>query len=273
MEKFIYKYENKINHKIYIGQTNNLERRKREHLTRHSYYTSLIDRAIQKYGIENFNFEVIERTEDYNEREKYWINYYRSYKPYGYNICEGGGYLPNQQKENHSQAIITEEIARKIQEDLTNYSIPRRQITKKYRVTASIVENINSGHTWNYYGLKYPLRPREGILNKERAEKVINLLKSTSLSFKEIGQQVGWGESQISMINQGKNHPQSTMNYPIRSDPRNYEDKVESCINLLKEGKTNKQIADLLQVSAAWVSKINNGVSRKKENITYPIRK
>ena len=52
MEKFIYKYENKINHKIYIGQTNNLERRKREHLTGHSYYTSLIDRAIQKYGIE-----------------------------------------------------------------------------------------------------------------------------------------------------------------------------------------------------------------------------
>lgn len=273
MEKVIYKYENKINHKIYIGQTNNLERRKREHLIGHSYRTSLIERAIQKYGIENFNFEVIERTEDYDKREKYWINYYRSYKPYGYNICEGGGYLPNQQKENHSQVIITEETARKIQEDLLNYSISRRQIVKKYKITTNIVENINSGHTWNYYELKYPLRPPENIINKKRAEKVINLLKTTSLSFKEIGQQVGWGESQISMINLGKNYPQSAINYPIRPNPKNYEDKVESCINLLKEGKTNKQIADLLQVSAAWVSRINNGTSRKKENITYPIRK
>src|SRR5574344_1314220 len=109
MKKFIYKYENKVNHKVYIGQTNDVRRRFSEHLYGHSYQTSLIERAIKKYGIENFEFEVLEETDIPNERERYWIDHYHSYKPYGYNICEGGGYLPNQQKENHSQAKISEE--------------------------------------------------------------------------------------------------------------------------------------------------------------------
>lgn len=217
MKKAIYKYENKINHKIYIGQTNNVNKRYQEHLSgKKDKKISLIDKAIKKYGIENFTFDVIEWTEDYNEREEYWIEYYRSRIPYGYNVCTGGGYLPNQQKENHSQVKISEETARNIQKDLMNYNLTRRQIVKKYKVTMSIVRNINSGHTWNYYNLKYPLRPTERELNELRADKVIDLLKNSSYSFKEIGKQVGWGESAVRMINSGKNHRRENEKYPIR---------------------------------------------------------
>lgn len=273
MKKAIYKYENKINHKIYIGQTNDINRRFKEHLYKQSYRTSLIERAIQKYGIENFTFTILEWTENYNEREQYWIEYYRSYKPYGYNICEGGGYLPNQQKDNHSQAQITEEVARKIQQDLMNFNIPRRQIMKKYHVTVMIIENINSGHTWNYYNLTYPLRPTETELNNIKALKVIDLLKNTTLSYEEIGKQVGWGRSQISMINCGDNHHQKNIIYPIRSNVHNYSDKVEQCIALLKQGKTNIEISKILNTSSSWVSRINNGKTHKQHNIIYPIRK
>ena len=273
MKKAIYKYENKSNHKIYIGQTNNIERRQREHLIGHSYQTSLIERAIQKYGIDNFNFEILEWTEDYDEREKYWIEYYNSYKPYGYNICKGGGYLPNQQGENHSQAKITEEIARQIQQDLMNYNIPLNQIVKKYHTTVSTVEAIKSGHTWNYFGLNYPLRPTEKELGEKKAIEVIKLLQETTLSLKEIGKRVGWSMSQISMINQGNNYPQSNTNYPIRKNPKNYDNKVSQCIEMLKEQKTNKEIANFLGTSSAWVSRINNGTSHKQPDINYPIRK
>lgn len=273
MKKAIYKYENKINHKIYIGQTNNIDRRFREHLSLKSFYTSLIEKAIQKYGIDSFDFTVLEWTENYNEREKYWINYYNCYKPYGYNICEGGGYLPNQQKENHSNCSISEETAKQIQRDLTNFDIPRRQIIKKYHVSVSLVESINSGHTWNYYGLNYPLRPTEAKLNEIKAIEVIKLLKETSLNYKEIGRKVGWGESQIGMINRGENHPQVNECYPIRPNSFNYSDKVEVCINLLKQGKTNSEIANILNTSSAWVSRINNGKTHKQNNIQYPIRK
>lgn len=273
MKKVIYKYENKINHKIYIGQTNNIERRHREHLNGHSFQTSLIERAIQKYGIDNFNFEILEITSDYNAREQYWIEYYKSYKPYGYNICEGGGYLPNYQGENHPQSTITEEVARKIQQDLMNFSIPQIQIVKKYKTTIQTVEAIKSGHTWNYYNLSYPLRPSESELNDIKAKKVIELLKNTSLSFKDIGKKVGWGNSQVSMINCGTNHPQQNESYPIRKNPKDYANKLDKCIQLLQDGKTNKEIAELLEVSAAWVSRVNTGATRKQENLSYPIRK
>lgn len=214
--KAIYKYENKINHKIYIGQTNNPNRRFKEHLYGQSYFTSLIERAIQKYGIENFTFEVLEWTNDYDAREQYWIEYYNSYKPYGYNICAGGGYLPNQQGSNHSHAKINEATARLIQADLMNWDIPARQIVKKYHTTQKTVESINLGHTWDYWGLQYPLRPGERQLNELKALRVIELIQTTKLSFEEIGKIVGWGRSQISMINCGKNHHQDHLSYPLR---------------------------------------------------------
>lgn len=273
MKKAIYKYENKINHKIYIGQTNTPERRYKEHLYGHSYRESLIERAIQKYGIENFDFTILEWTKNYDEREQYWIEYYNSYKPYGYNICKGGGYLPNVQGKNHPQANISEETARSIQKDLMNFNIPQAQIVKKYHTTIQTVESIKSGHTWNYYNLTYPLRPTETAIGREKAKEVINLLKSTSLSYKQIGKQVGWGQSQVSMINSGTNYPQKDENYPIRGNPKDYSDKLERCIQMLRENKSNAEIAAVLETSTSWVSRVNNGTTRKQNNIQYPIRK
>ena len=41
-------------------------------------------------GVENFWYEVIETTENYDEREGYWINYYNSTVPNGYNLLLDG---------------------------------------------------------------------------------------------------------------------------------------------------------------------------------------
>lgn len=51
--------------------------------------------AMNKYGIEHFLIEEIEEC-DYNvvnDREKYWIEYYSSFK-YGYNATPGGDGVP-----------------------------------------------------------------------------------------------------------------------------------------------------------------------------------
>lgn len=88
----IYKVTNKINNKIYIGQTiRTLEERIKEHKRKRS---SSLYKAFNKYGIENFEFEIIDRcntTEELNEKEIYWIKYYDCLIPKGYNLCEGGG--------------------------------------------------------------------------------------------------------------------------------------------------------------------------------------
>ena len=56
---YVYKITNKLNNKIYIGQSVNIERRWKEHIC-DNRKNSLIHLAIQKYGKDNFDFEVIE---------------------------------------------------------------------------------------------------------------------------------------------------------------------------------------------------------------------
>ena len=60
----IYKITNKVNGKVYIGQSRDIKRRWYEHrkvkgdYDRHSYP---LYSAIEKYGIDNFEFEIIEK--------------------------------------------------------------------------------------------------------------------------------------------------------------------------------------------------------------------
>lgn len=217
MEKAIYKITNKINNKIYIGQSSNPHRRWLEHIN--NYYKkekSLISQAIQKYGVENFSFEILGWFEDYNEKEKYYIKLFRTIAPYGYNIQFGGNEPPHFHGEEHPNASITQELAKKIQLQAMDWSIPRKKIVKDNKITFNIFRHINEGNSWHDDNLNYPLRPDEKILNEIRAKKVIELLQTTKLSQSEIAKRVGWNRSAITMINIGKNHRQENLSYPIR---------------------------------------------------------
>lgn len=85
----IYKVTNKINGKVYIGQSVDIGRRWRQHMTAED--DNYFHKAIQKYGVENFRWEVIEKCKkkDLDEREIYWIEYYDSFNK-GYNCTKGG---------------------------------------------------------------------------------------------------------------------------------------------------------------------------------------
>lgn len=99
----IYKITNIINGKIYIGKSQNIYSRWEYHKTMYNSAkesNKALYQAFQKYGLNNFLFEVIEEMtyENYelfsNNREQYWILYYNSYKN-GYNNTLGGdgGYI------------------------------------------------------------------------------------------------------------------------------------------------------------------------------------
>lgn len=83
----IYKITNQLNSKIYIGQDKH---------NNPNYLGSgkILHLAIKKYGTENFIKEIIEECkskEHLNERERYWINFYKSTdRNIGYNIALGG---------------------------------------------------------------------------------------------------------------------------------------------------------------------------------------
>lgn len=88
----IYRIINLINGKIYIGRSVNLKSRKSKHKT--SITNTIISRAIQKYGHENFKFEVIEYCEcdSLIEREQYYLNLFNPYDENGYNLLKDSSY-------------------------------------------------------------------------------------------------------------------------------------------------------------------------------------
>lgn len=94
---YIYKITNKINNKIYIGQVYNktiYDRFKRHIKSACQNSKSYIDRAINKYGSENFICELIDTAnnlEELDKKEIYWIKYYNSTDTnIGYNLTLGG---------------------------------------------------------------------------------------------------------------------------------------------------------------------------------------
>lgn len=92
--KCIYKATNLVNGKIYIGQTNNLERRIREHRSHVTKDGGLFHEEICLFGFHNFQFDILEwcRSDEADEKERYYIAQMR--KTLGsemvYNYCDGG---------------------------------------------------------------------------------------------------------------------------------------------------------------------------------------
>lgn len=115
MKVYIYKITNLINNKIYIGQTINIEERWRHHreipYRKNSKERNRpLYRAIKKYGLDNFKFEIIDEVgnlEIANEKEIYYISKFNSsIDENGYNLELGGnnGLKSDYTKEKISKA-------------------------------------------------------------------------------------------------------------------------------------------------------------------------
>ena len=90
---YIYEIINDVNDKRYIGKTEfDINKRFKEHCHdafRERNEKRPLYRAMQKYGIEHFNIQLIEETDLPEEREIYWISQKDTYRN-GYNATMGG---------------------------------------------------------------------------------------------------------------------------------------------------------------------------------------
>ena len=152
----IYKIENLINHKKYIGQSINIEKRWKAEKNsafneKSNAYDYPISRAFRKYGLENFSFEVIEECslEELNEREKYWISKFNSFFK-GYNQTLGGDTHIIQLKENILGIFF----------DLENTDMIHSDIAEKWKVSVEMVQGINTGRYWYREDVEYPIQER-----------------------------------------------------------------------------------------------------------------
>lgn len=116
----IYKIENKINNKKYIGLSLDILNRWKEHkkgLSENKHHNRHLQRAWNKYGEENIIFEIIELCdkEKLNQREVFYIHYYKTNnRKYGFNMNTGGGLQLGFKHSQKSKNLISKiQIGRK----------------------------------------------------------------------------------------------------------------------------------------------------------------
>lgn len=156
----IYKITNKINNKVYIGQSVQVNYRIKQHFRDafnrnvHTYEYPLY-RAIRKHGTENFNYEILEEVEleELTSREQYWIDYYNS-------IANGYNQVPAEEGrryDNSNFAVLTMVEVEEISDLLKNTNLLMSYIAEQYGVSGSAIEDINKGRNWAR-NIEYPIR-------------------------------------------------------------------------------------------------------------------
>lgn len=152
----IYKITNLINNKVYIGQSTDIKRRWKDHHKEAFWdnspeYEYPLYRAIRKYGLQNFSFEIIEECSknDLNSKEKFYITQYDSYKT-GYNQTEGGDSAPYH-KLTPSQVL---EIIQRLKTTHDNIYV----IAKDFNVGGTTIHYINRGQQYPQPNETYPIR-------------------------------------------------------------------------------------------------------------------
>lgn len=178
----IYKTTNLVNNKIYIGKRIFTS----EKFWRNKYFGSgkLLKSAIEKYGLQNFNREILEEVDNdlLGEREIYWIKLYKSNDlEIGYNLTIGNNSKYGRiigKMSNETKKKIGESVSRYLRQNghpfdgknHTNESKDKIRNKLKGRIlTDEHINNLTKGHR----GLKY---------NKPNKIKVIKIDQSIKIN-------------------------------------------------------------------------------------------
>lgn len=157
--------------KIYIGQTTNLKLRIRDYKSK-SYKlkekTKILN-SLRKYGFDNHIFEIIEQVDISlgDEREIYWINFYKSYNTTnGMNLTSGGKRTPGISGKNHYKAKIV------YQWDFKGVLIDKwyciRDVQKEYGWNSNIISN-SIKHKCSAYGFIWSFDEKSpGVYKSQR---------------------------------------------------------------------------------------------------------
>lgn len=257
----IYKIENKVNGKIYIGQSINIPRRWRQHRTTavdlaKEEYDYPLYRAIRKYGLENFDFSVLEYCEpkDLDEKEKFYIKKFQSFSE-GYNQTAGGA-------DGWHYSKINDNILAEIINLLKNSNLTQLEIADKFDLNFTTISYINNGKTLRQDNIEYPIRnnikPKKYCVDcgKEicgesircndcnfkyrrkdipSKEKLFQLLTENKGNFTAVGKIFGRSGNAVVKWCQGYDLPYHTTDYKIKKQKQSIEDIKKKIIKVSRE--------------------------------------
>ena len=152
----VYKITNMVNNKAYIGISVDILHRWRTHCNTYRLsreFDKSLYKAMRKYGITKFSFEIIELCEEeqLHDREVYWINKFNTYYD-GYNETFGGdigGFSNN--GENHANHKLTEEDIIDIRSRYNNHE-RKKCVYELYKdkINYTGFHKIWLGKTWKH---------------------------------------------------------------------------------------------------------------------------
>lgn len=202
----IYCATNKVNGKMYIGQTiNTMEVRMRRHKYDNGKRESKFQTAITKYGWESFDWEELEQgipRWDLTRKEKYYIKKYNTYEE-GYNGNLGGSMY--ERGEDNSYNKYSKNKVMGVIDDVEGQRMKHKDISRKHGVPVHLVSSISKGECYTYLW-DYPKYARERDVTKftkrgeehhrnkykdETWEKVKLDINTTTLTLKEISEKRG----------------------------------------------------------------------------------
>jgi group I intron endonuclease len=151
---YVYLITNLVNNKRYVGITNNYKKRWANHKCCNNP-TMAIAKAIKKYGINNFKFELLEEhvpIEQIDEKEQFYIKSLETHVSLGkgYNISKGGRYvIANSVRigTDNGMACLTEEEVRYIK---SHRNIPEYILYDKFseKITYGAFKEIYLNKTY-----------------------------------------------------------------------------------------------------------------------------
>lgn len=170
MKIFIYKLTSPSG-KIYIGQTGNLRKR----LNEHNRIDSPIGYALRKYGLDNFDVEILWVAVDdalANCLESCAIDVYESKVPNGYNRTDGGegcrGYHHTEKfKRSASKRMIGNQIWKNSSAIGVCHMLGRThsEMTKK-KISKALVGNKNNTNSSGFSGHRHSMETKKQIKHK-----------------------------------------------------------------------------------------------------------
>lgn len=276
----IYKITNTVNGKVYIGKSQDIEERFKQHiegLNGKRNHNPHFQNAWNKYGKENFRFEIIHSLKKYNEQkisdlEKYYISKYNSTEPaYGYNFqCGGqGGKLSERHKEiireqsKFKNASLTYEDV--VQIKLALYCLmDKREIAKIFNVDISVVKSISEIR--NYYYVCEELNDKIKGLKKrlinERNEKVFELYNK-GYRIVDIINELGLTQSTVEHILYDRK-----LHIKRKTErEKKYEENYNNVVRLYNEGYINADISRELDIPYNTVRNYVNKYENQQADI------